>query len=76
VYNLKYTPTTLGVQSWREITFGGTRTKRVVYCCSKYLTVLLHYNERSVGYKYIQVCSYNYKVTNYIMLRAEVKLHL
>jgi hypothetical protein len=27
VYNLNYTPTTLGVQRWREITSGGTRTK-------------------------------------------------
>jgi hypothetical protein len=29
VYNLNYTPTALGVQSRREITSGGTRTKRV-----------------------------------------------
>jgi hypothetical protein len=34
MYNLKYTPTTLGVQSWREIISGGTLTKRVEYHCS------------------------------------------
>jgi hypothetical protein len=28
VNNLNYTPTTLGVQSWREITSGGTGTKK------------------------------------------------
>jgi hypothetical protein len=31
VYNLNYTPTALGVQSWREITSGGTRPKEVEY---------------------------------------------
>jgi hypothetical protein len=31
MYNLDYTPTTLGVQSWREIISGGTRTKKVKY---------------------------------------------
>jgi hypothetical protein len=34
MYNLNYTPTTLGVQSWREIIFGGTWTKTVEYHCS------------------------------------------
>jgi hypothetical protein len=34
VYNLNYGPTTLGVQSWREIICGGTRTKKVEYRCS------------------------------------------
>jgi hypothetical protein len=29
MYNLHYVPTTLGVQSWREIISGGTRTKEV-----------------------------------------------
>jgi hypothetical protein len=29
VYNLNYTPTTSWVQSWREITSEGTRTKKV-----------------------------------------------
>jgi hypothetical protein len=29
MYNLNYTPTTLGVQSWREIISGGTRTKKL-----------------------------------------------
>jgi hypothetical protein len=33
VYNLNYAPTTLGVQSWREITCGGTWTKKVEYHC-------------------------------------------
>jgi hypothetical protein len=33
MYNLNYTPTTLGVQSWREIISGGTRTKKVEYRC-------------------------------------------
>jgi hypothetical protein len=28
MYNLHYVPTTLGVQSWREIISGGTRTKK------------------------------------------------
>jgi hypothetical protein len=31
VYNLNYTPTTLGAQSWRKITSEGTRTK-IVKC--------------------------------------------
>jgi hypothetical protein len=31
MYNLHYVPTTLGVQSWREIISGGTRTKKVEY---------------------------------------------
>jgi hypothetical protein len=31
VYNLNYVPTTWGVQSWREIICGGTRTKQVEY---------------------------------------------
>jgi hypothetical protein len=35
MYNFNYTPTTLGVQSWREIISGGTRTKKVEYCCSR-----------------------------------------
>jgi hypothetical protein len=30
VCNLNYTPTTLGVKCWRQITFEGTRTKNVV----------------------------------------------
>jgi hypothetical protein len=30
-YNLNYTPSTLKVQSWREITSGDTRTEKVVY---------------------------------------------
>jgi hypothetical protein len=34
MYNLNYTPTTLGVQHWREIISGGTRTKKVEYHCS------------------------------------------
>jgi hypothetical protein len=35
MYNLNYTPkTTLGVQSWREIISGGTRTRKVEYRCS------------------------------------------
>jgi hypothetical protein len=28
MYNLNYAPTTLGVQSWREIISGGTRTEK------------------------------------------------
>jgi hypothetical protein len=36
VYNLNYTPT-LGVQSWREIRSGGTRTKGVEYRCPSWL---------------------------------------
>jgi hypothetical protein len=31
LYNLHYVPTTLGVQSWREIISGGTQTKKVEY---------------------------------------------
>jgi hypothetical protein len=31
VNNLNYTPTILRAQSWREITSGGTRTKRIEY---------------------------------------------
>jgi hypothetical protein len=31
MYNLHYVPTTLGVQSWREIISGGTQTKKVEY---------------------------------------------
>jgi hypothetical protein len=31
MYNLNYPPTTLGVQSWRKIICGGTRTKKVEY---------------------------------------------
>jgi hypothetical protein len=31
MYNLNYTPTTLGVQTWTEIISGGTRTKKVEY---------------------------------------------
>jgi hypothetical protein len=37
VYNLNYTPTTLWVESWRDITSGGTRTKKVEYHCSRQL---------------------------------------
>jgi hypothetical protein len=29
MYNLNYTPTILGVQSWKEIISGGTRTKKL-----------------------------------------------
>jgi hypothetical protein len=35
LYNLNYTPIALGVQSWREITSGGTRTKKVQYHWSR-----------------------------------------
>jgi hypothetical protein len=35
MYNLHYVPTTLGVQSWREIISGGTWTKTVEYHWSK-----------------------------------------
>jgi hypothetical protein len=34
MHNLNYTPTTLGVQSCREIISGGTQTKKVEYHCS------------------------------------------
>jgi hypothetical protein len=33
MYNLNYTPTTLGVHSWREIISGGTLPKKVEYHC-------------------------------------------
>jgi hypothetical protein len=37
MYNLKYTPTTLGVQSWRESISGGMRTRKDEYhCCRVY----------------------------------------
>jgi hypothetical protein len=36
MYNLNYAPTTLGVQSWREIICGGTRTKKVQYRCDRW----------------------------------------
>jgi hypothetical protein len=35
MYNLNYTPTTLGVQSRREMISGGTRTKKVEYHWSR-----------------------------------------
>jgi hypothetical protein len=35
MYNLNYAPITSGVQSWREIISGGTRTKKVEYHCIK-----------------------------------------
>jgi hypothetical protein len=35
MYNLNYTPTNWGVQSWREIISGGTRTIKVEYHWSK-----------------------------------------
>jgi hypothetical protein len=46
MHNLYYTLTTLGVQSWREIISGGTRTKKVEYhcinvCFSRYYSVRL-----------------------------------
>jgi hypothetical protein len=31
MHTFNYAPTTLGVQSWREIIYGGTRTKKVKY---------------------------------------------
>jgi hypothetical protein len=37
MYNLHYVPTTLGVQSRREIISGGTRTKKVEYHCFRVL---------------------------------------
>jgi hypothetical protein len=37
MYDLNYTPTTLGVQSWREIISGGMRTNKVEYHCSRLL---------------------------------------
>jgi hypothetical protein len=33
MYKLNYTPTTLGVQSRKEIISGGTQTKKVEYRC-------------------------------------------
>jgi hypothetical protein len=38
MYTLNYTPTTLGVQSWREIIFG-VREQKVEYHCSRLCTV-------------------------------------
>jgi hypothetical protein len=35
VYNLNYTPIALGVQSWWEITSGGTGAKKVDYHCTR-----------------------------------------
>jgi hypothetical protein len=35
MYNLNYTPTTLGVQSRRESISAGTRTRKVQYHCSR-----------------------------------------
>ena len=35
MYKLNYAPTTLGVQSRREIISGGTRTKKVEYHCTR-----------------------------------------
>jgi hypothetical protein len=35
MYNLNYTPTNLGVQSWREIISEGTWTKKVEYHWSR-----------------------------------------
>jgi hypothetical protein len=43
MYNLNTTPTTLGVQSWREIMSRGTRTKKVEYLCSIQLSTLQSY---------------------------------
>jgi hypothetical protein len=42
MYNLNYTPTILGVQIWRDIISGGTRTNKVDY----------HWSSRSV-YSYV-----------------------
>jgi hypothetical protein len=40
MYNLNYAPTTLGVQSRREIISGGTRTKQVEYRCDRRIPML------------------------------------
>jgi hypothetical protein len=42
MYNFNYTPTTLGVQSWREIISGGTQTKKVEYHCSVEFSLVSH----------------------------------
>jgi hypothetical protein len=39
MYNLNYTPTTLGVQSLREIISGGTGTEKVEYHCTRARTL-------------------------------------
>jgi hypothetical protein len=51
MYNLNYTPTNLGVQSWREIISGGMRTKKVEYHCSS--PPLFHSNTTAVSSSYI-----------------------
>jgi hypothetical protein len=45
MYNLNYAPTTLGVQSCREIISGGTRTKKFQY---------------SLNHSYIEHCTLLY----------------
>jgi hypothetical protein len=42
MYNLHYVPTTLGVQSWREIISGGTRTKRLNTTGLNYRNAVVH----------------------------------
>jgi hypothetical protein len=53
---MNYVPTTLGVQSWREIISGGTRTKKVEYhwpsLTQTVLTDAKHrYDEHSYAYQ-------------------------
>jgi hypothetical protein len=54
MYNLNYAPTTLGVQSRREIISGGTRTKNVEYHCSsrygpKFRKSLTHKMDKAIS---------------------------
>jgi hypothetical protein len=43
MYKLNYTPTTLGVQSRKEIISGGTQTKEVEYHWSRRSKILFRY---------------------------------
>jgi hypothetical protein len=43
MYNLNYAPTTLRVQSWREIISAGTQTKKVEYHCSRVFQIELYH---------------------------------
>jgi hypothetical protein len=53
MYNLNYAPTTLGVQSWREIICGGTRTKKVEYRWSRPPILNIFVLPEHIRYSYI-----------------------
>jgi hypothetical protein len=54
MYNLNYAPTTLGVQIWREIICGGTRTKKVEY---RWVRTIGEFFNIKAGSSYSGVCA-------------------